>query len=197
MGSITLPDPRQWSTCQTGHCFVREGRHTRTSELLRTAFTLVDLVLKISFSSEPGIIKGCTGKHISALSDPFSTRHVKNKSGHTLKHCQEQQYFMGLHIMARPSGQKINTLQVRTVKKETSMKCCRHRPTIFKRKECNGRRRRSIPLIFPLEIRGSVSGRHFRIRRQHHPSSFSFLHTKKIVADWQLTLQKSTVEREV
>ena len=60
------------------------------------------------------------------------------------------------------------------------MKCCHHCPTIFRRKECISRRRRSIPPIFPLDIRGSVSGRHFRISRKHHPSSFSFLHTKKL-----------------
>ena len=51
------------------------------------AFTFVDLVLKINFSNELGIIRRCTGRRISALSDPFSRRHIKNKSGHTLKHC--------------------------------------------------------------------------------------------------------------
>ena len=53
------------------------------------------------------------------------------------------------------------------------------------------------PANFPLEIRGNVSGKHFCIGRKHHPSSFSFLHTQKIVADWQLTLQTSTVDSEV
>ena len=99
---------------------------------------------------------------------------TEHHPGHTLKHCQEQQYFMGRHIRAGPPSRKINTLQVQAVKKETSMKCCRHRLTIFRRKECNSRRRRSMPPIFPLKIRGSVSGKHFRIGCKHNPSSFSY-----------------------
>ena len=130
--SVAQPDPRQWSACQTGHCFVREGRYTRTSELLQAAFTFVDVVLKIDFSNELGIVRRCNGRRITALSDTFPRSHIKDKSEHTLKHGQEQQYFMGLHVRARPSSQKINTLQVQAFKKETGMKCCHHCPTIFR-----------------------------------------------------------------
>ena len=73
--------------------------------------------------------------------------------------------------------------------------CCRHRPTIFRREKCNSRRRRSIPPIFPLEVRGSVSGRHFFIGRKHYPSSFSFLHIKNC-SSLAAHLKTSTVDRE-
>ena len=89
---------------------MREGRYTRAADLLQAAFTFVDLAVKISFSNELGIIRGGTSRRITALSDPLPRSHIKDKTGRTLKHCQRQQHFMGLHVMAHPSGQKINTL---------------------------------------------------------------------------------------
>ena len=95
---------------------MREGRYTRTSELLQAAFTFVNLVLKISFCNKMKIIGRGTGRRISALSNPFATGNINDKSGHTLKYCQEQQYFMSPHVTARPSSHKINTLQVKAFK---------------------------------------------------------------------------------
>ena len=89
---------------------MREGWYTRAAELLQAAFTFVDLALKISFSNELGIIREGTGRRITTLSNPLSRSHIKDKTGHTLKRCQQQQHFMGLHVRACPSGQKINTL---------------------------------------------------------------------------------------
>ena len=88
--NVAMPDPRQWSACHRGHCFVREGRYTQAAELLQAAFTFVNLALKIGFSNELGIIRRGTGRRICALSDPFPRSHIKDKSGHTLKHCQQQ-----------------------------------------------------------------------------------------------------------
>ena len=76
--SVSLPDPRQQSSYQAGHCFMQEGRDTRAAERLQAAFTFVGLALKISFSNELG-----TGRCISALSDPLPRSHIKDKRSNT------------------------------------------------------------------------------------------------------------------
>ena len=102
--SVLLLGPRQYCACQTGHTLVQKGLSTQTTELLQAAFTFEDLDLKLGLFNDLGTIKRRTGRRIHALLDSFPWSYIKNKSGYTLKLCQELEYFIGLHVRAVPTG---------------------------------------------------------------------------------------------